>query len=144
MNLHKIMCKFLQFLNQYPCKYVKMFWNIVMVSQNLFLFIHCRVGSWRYPQLSKIQRSASAKHFSLLQTNVNYRRKKFYNNGPWMFQRIGQWLLADVFIQKNVLAYSGTIATFYCSIYRTFRMYFNKRLWRENENWPFEQIDENF
>jgi hypothetical protein len=48
------------------------------------------------------------------------------------------------FYAKNVLAYSGTVATFSCSIYRIFQMYFNKRLWRENENWFFEQIDEIF
>ncbi len=48
------------------------------------------------------------------------------------------------FYTKNVPAYSGTVATFYCRIYRIFQMSFNKRLWRENENWLFEQIDEIF
>ncbi len=53
-------------------------------------------------------------------------------------------IVGRCFYTKNVLAYYGTVATFYCSIYRIFQMDFNKRLWRENENWLFEQIDEIF
>jgi hypothetical protein len=45
--------------------------------------VNFRVGSWPYPQdCTRLKRLAFDKHSNLLQTFVNYGRKKFYNIGP--------------------------------------------------------------